>query len=93
MDLRNLNDDNFLHNMTLQGKIAWLAFKDVTKNFLGNTKARNYEELVSNMLRQFQLLGCNTRFTLYVVILTIFLKILEQFAKNKVNVFIKISRQ
>ena len=29
---------------------AWKAFVLVVKNFLGNNKARNYEELVNNML-------------------------------------------
>ena len=39
-------------------KAAWLSFVDVTKNFLGNKKAQNYENLVSNMLSAFHHLGC-----------------------------------
>ena len=35
------------------------AFVLVVKNFLGNNKARNYVELVNNMLTAFRNLGCN----------------------------------
>ena len=38
---------------------AWKAFVLVVKNFLGNNKARNYTELVNNMLTAFRNLGCN----------------------------------
>ena len=37
----------------------WKAFVLVVKNFLGNNKARNYAELVNNMLTAFRTLGCN----------------------------------
>ena len=32
---------------------------EVVKNFLGSNKARNYAELVNNMLTAFKNLGCN----------------------------------
>ena len=38
---------------------VWKAFVLVVKNFLGNNKARNYTELVNNMLTAFRNLGCN----------------------------------
>ena len=38
---------------------AWRAFVLVVKNFLGTNKARNYTELVNNMLAVFRNLGCN----------------------------------
>ena len=38
---------------------AWKAFVLVVKNFLGNNKARNYAELVNNMLTAFRNLGYN----------------------------------
>ena len=38
---------------------VWKAFVLVVKNFLGNNKARNYAELVNNMLTAFRNLGCN----------------------------------
>ena len=44
--------------MNDEEKAAWLSFVDVTQNFLGNKKAQNYENLVSNMLSAFHHLGC-----------------------------------
>ena len=38
---------------------AWKAFVLVLNNCLGNNKARNYAELVTNMLNAFRNLGCN----------------------------------
>ena len=38
---------------------AWKAFVLVMKNFLSNNKARNYAELVNNILTTFRNLGCN----------------------------------
>ena len=35
-------------------KQAWLSFKDVVQMFLGNHKAKDYKELVQNMLDQFR---------------------------------------
>ena len=39
-------------------KTAWLSFVDVMKNFLGNKKAGNHQDLVGNMLSAFCHLGC-----------------------------------
>ena len=41
------------------------AFDLVVKNFLGNNKARNYAELVNNMLTAFRNLGCNMSIKMY----------------------------
>ena len=38
---------------------AWKAFVLVVKNFLGNNKAKNYAELINNMLTAFKNLGCD----------------------------------
>ena len=38
---------------------AWSSFVLVVKNFLGNNKALNYADLLSNMLIAFKNLGCN----------------------------------
>ena len=38
---------------------VWKAFVMVVKNFLGNNKSSNYEELITNMLYAFKNLGCN----------------------------------
>jgi len=34
-------------------------FKTAVKGFLGNRRAQNYEELVNNLLKRHQKLGCN----------------------------------
>ena len=44
--------------MSDKEKAAWLSFVDVMKNFLGNKKAGNHEDLVGNMLSAFRHLGC-----------------------------------
>jgi len=38
---------------------AWLTFRAVCLNFLGNIKAENYKELVENKLNAYQTMGCN----------------------------------
>ena len=45
--------------MTNVEKNAWISFKKVFKGFLGNEKSRDHDELVNNMLKSFQELGCN----------------------------------
>ena len=39
-------------------KVAWLSFVDVMKNFLGNIKAGNHEDLAGDMLSAFHDVGC-----------------------------------
>ena len=45
--------------MTNVQKNAWMSFKKVVKGFLGNEKSSDGDELVNNMLKSFQELGCN----------------------------------
>ena len=35
---------------------AWESLKEVIRNFLGNHKRSNYEAIIKNMLRNFQIL-------------------------------------
>ena len=51
-------DQAFVQEMNDKKKAAWLSFVDVIKNFLGNKKAGNHEDLLSNMLSTFYDLGC-----------------------------------
>ena len=50
-----------LRHTLLQGdeKAAWDSFKFVVKGFLGNRRAQNYEEPVTNLLQSYRNLGCN----------------------------------
>ena len=46
---------------TLEGdeKTAWENFKSVVRNFLGNHRAHNYQEIVESLLDSYRTLGCN----------------------------------
>ncbi|KYN17580.1 hypothetical protein ALC57_10132 [Trachymyrmex cornetzi] len=39
-------------------KAAWLSFRDVAQNFLGNQKSDDYVAIVANMISNFRRLGC-----------------------------------
>lgn len=54
-----ITDPQFEKSMNEVELEAWKAFVMVVKNFLGNNKAPNYAELVTNMLTAFRNLGCN----------------------------------
>ena len=54
-----IRDRNFEKSMNRTELEAWSSFVLVVKNFLGNNKALNYADLVSNMLIAFKNLGCN----------------------------------
>jgi len=58
--IRYLIKDEYFDRL-LQGdeKADWDSFKFVVKEFLGNRRAQNYEELVNNLLQSYQQLGCN----------------------------------
>ncbi|GBO22159.1 hypothetical protein AVEN_211256-1 [Araneus ventricosus] len=48
-------------------KAAWLAFKSVRTNFLGNKKAENYEDLICDMVKCFRVIGCNMSLKLHIL--------------------------
>ena len=54
-----MKDLKFVETMSSIEKQAWIAFKNICQNFLGNKKSSNYEELVNNLLLSFQNMGCN----------------------------------
>jgi len=58
--IRDLIKDEYFDKL-LQGdkKAAWDSFKFVVKGFLGNRRARNYKDLVNNLLPSYRKLGCN----------------------------------
>jgi len=59
-DIRELMSDRRF-GAVLQGaeKVAWDAFKDVVNNFLGNHRAPDYEQRVSNLLCAYRDQQCN----------------------------------
>lgn len=56
-----MKDNNFDTSMVDSELSAWQSFVHVVQNFLGNHKAKNYEELVESLLMHFQALGNNMR--------------------------------
>jgi len=38
---------------------AWLSFKRICKDFLGNHKAANYQDVVQELLTSYKAMGCN----------------------------------
>jgi len=38
---------------------AWLSFKRICKDFLGNHKAANYQDVVQDLLTSYKAVGCN----------------------------------
>lgn len=53
-----LRDPEFIKKMTDTEKAAWLSFKMVVENFLGNHKSADYKKIVSDMVSNFGELGC-----------------------------------
>lgn len=60
--IRDPDFENSVNEVELE---AWKAFVLVMKNFLGNNKARNYIEHITNMIPAFRNLGCNISIKMY----------------------------
>ena len=54
-----MKDQNFDEELNDLEKAAWLSFKKVCTEFLGNHKANNYSEIVKELLTSYKALGCN----------------------------------
>lgn len=54
-----VKDEHFIGIMIEQQTNAWLAFKNLVKEFLGNTRAQSYTEIVQQLLESFEILDCN----------------------------------
>ena len=44
--------------MNVNERDAWLSFKNVVENFLGNHKSDNFKKLVSDLLKNYKKMGC-----------------------------------
>lgn len=60
-----MKDENFENAMEPIESDAWISFKNVVKNFLGNKKSVDYKNIVGAMLTNFQKLGCNMSIKLH----------------------------
>jgi len=62
--IRDLIKDEYFDRLHQGDEMAvWDIFKFVVKEFLGNRRAQNYEELVNNLLQSYQKLSCNVSLT------------------------------
>jgi len=60
-----INDDLSEHQLMETEKSAWLTFKVVFLNFPGNVQAKNYKELVEDLLNAYQTVSCNMSLTIH----------------------------
>lgn len=54
-----IKDENFEGRLNDLEKRAWISFKNVVTQFLGNNKSDNYRDLVNQLLKAYEHLGCN----------------------------------
>jgi hypothetical protein len=60
-----MQDPDFHSTLSDTEKAAWNAFKSVCTKFLGNHKAKNYREIVSEMLKCFKVMKSNMSLKLH----------------------------
>jgi hypothetical protein len=60
-----INDDPFEHLLKETKKSAWLTFKEMSLNFLGNVKAENYMEFVADLLNAYQTTECSNSLKIF----------------------------
>lgn len=51
-------DAKFISTMNSLERAAWLSFRDVSQQFLGNNKSPEYKNIVAKMVKNFEKLGC-----------------------------------
>jgi len=54
-----MQDKQFDEDLNETEKNAWLSFKRICKDFLGNHKAANYQDAVQDLLTPYKVMGCN----------------------------------
>ena len=54
-----MQDKQFDEGLNETGRNAWFYFKRICKEFLGNHKAVNYQEVVQDLLTSYKAMGCN----------------------------------
>jgi len=54
-----MQDRQFDEDLNETERNAWLLFKRICKEFLGNHKAANYQDIVQDVLTSCKAMGCN----------------------------------
>jgi len=54
-----MQDKQFDEDLNETERNAWLSFKNICKDFLGNHKAANYQDVVQDLLTSYKAMGRN----------------------------------
>ena len=54
-----MQDKQFDEDLNGTERNAWLSLKRLCKDFLGNHKAANYQDVVQDLLTSYKAMGCN----------------------------------
>ena len=54
-----MQDKHFDEDLNETERNAWLSFKRICKDFIGNHKAVNYQDVVQGLLTSYKAMGCN----------------------------------
>jgi len=54
-----MQDKQYVEDLNETERNAWLSFKRICKDFLGNRKAANYQDVVQDLLTSYKAMGCN----------------------------------
>jgi len=54
-----MQDKQFDEDLNKTERSAWLSFKRICKDFLGNHKAANYQAIMQDLLTSYKAMGCN----------------------------------
>jgi len=54
-----MQDKQFDEDLNETERSAWLSFKRISKDFVGNHKAANYRDVVQDLLTSYKAMGCN----------------------------------
>jgi len=60
-------DSDFTNHMNKLEKAAWLSFRSVVRNFLGNRKSPEYRDIVAGLIKDYEKLGCLMNLKLHFV--------------------------
>jgi hypothetical protein len=60
-----MKDSTFDRSLSRKEKSAWTALKSVVQNFLGNHRSQEYEKVVHDLLKSFQVLGARMSIKLH----------------------------
>jgi len=54
-----MQDKQFDEDVNETERNVWLSFRRICKDFLGNHKAANYQDVVQDLLTSYKAMGCN----------------------------------